>query len=76
MKISLAVMALLGVTDAVSIKSKVHNSAKLHTKVAHKEKAMAQLNPYVAASIMETFDQNGNGTITEKEFLGMLKNLC
>ena len=76
MKLSLAIIALLGVTDALGIKSKVHNSAKLHTKAAHKAKALAKVNPYNAKSIMENFDENGNGIITKNEFKSKLKELC
>ena len=84
MKVSLAVLALLGTTDALKVRSELRNHAKLQTKTKAKEaevpqpKALAQakLNPYSAHSIMEAFDENGNGIITEEEFLGKLKDLC
>ena len=85
MKVSLAVLALLGATDALKIKNKVHNAAKLHNtaklhnkaKVEVKAKTQAErLNPHVASSVMEYFDTNGDGMITVSEFGDHLKEMC
>ena len=72
MKLSLAVLALLGTTEAIKVTSKAGIKSKLQAKT----QAKAKLNPYNAHSIMEAFDANGNGTITQDEFASMLKDLC